>query len=102
MAERPVWDLRVGRDTVAHIWEHGITPEQLFSILERHDFRIFPNRGAGRAAHIMIGLDEHGMCIAIPMDETDEFGTWEVVTAYPCKPGEHVRLLNALGGRRRR
>ncbi|HET7035439.1 MAG TPA: hypothetical protein VFI42_07140, partial [Thermomicrobiaceae bacterium] len=72
-------------------WEHGITPEQVLSILEK-PFTVKKNRKRRRASQKIIGRDEHGQCIAVPIERTDESGTWRPVTAWPCKPSKWREL----------
>lgn len=75
-------------------WEHSITPAQVLSILEQ-PFLVKRNRKRRRASHLLIGRDEHGRCLAVPVEPTHDPIIWRPVTAWFCKPAEETQLARA-------
>lgn len=72
--------------------EHGITPRQALQVLDNNPW-IGPNRRGRRAALVLVGLDDGGECITIPIEPTpggDD--VWRPVTAYPCKKADAIQL----------
>jgi hypothetical protein len=80
-------------DRVAdHIWErHRIDTDQVLSLPERR-YVIVRNHGA--APYRLIGRDEQGRCIAAPIASTDDWLTWNVVSAWYCEKEEQSKLGN--------
>lgn len=66
---------------------HGVTPEQAEQVLDNGP-RIGRNRRERAATHLMIGFDNGGACVAIPIEPAWEPGLWRPVTAWYCKPAE--------------
>lgn len=45
---------------------HAVTPDRVLQVLgNRHV--VLPDRGERRATHIVIGIDDGGSCIAVPV-----------------------------------
>lgn len=87
-----VWDLIVGEEAQDHIWDrHKIDASRLFEMLENRSILI-PNRSSRRASHLLIGTDFSGQCYVVPILPTDTPGTWEVITAWPCRKVDLDRL----------
>ena len=86
--------LLIDVDNEAKFWDHGIVPEQVLSVLE-HSFLVKRNRKRRRAAYLLIGRDEHGQCIAIPVESTHDPLAWRPVTAWYCKASEETQLARA-------
>lgn len=86
-----VTDLVIDDENVEKFWAHGLTPEQVLSVLAS-PFTVKRNRRRRRASLLLIGRDEHGQCLAVPLERTAQAGTWRPVTAWPCKPGEWLGL----------
>ena len=84
-------DFVIDDENVEKFWAHGLTPEQVLSILAS-PFKVKRNRKRRRASEKIIGRDAHGQCIAVPIERTAEAGTWRPVTAWPCKPSEWLEL----------
>lgn len=92
MARYDVWNLDIPEAVEDHIWRHRITAEEVDSVLDGV-YIVRPNRINDRTAtHILIGRDRRGRCIAIPIIETNDTGSWRVVTAWPCKAREQDEL----------
>lgn len=78
---------RVSDDTIA---AHGLTTEQVESILDDR-FVITTNRKNRRAPYVVIGRDYNGQCLAMPVEPTEDPAIWRPVTAWRCKPSEAMR-----------
>jgi predicted RNA binding protein YcfA (HicA-like mRNA interferase family) len=77
---------------------HGIRPRQVIELLDNGPW-IGPNKKRERASHMLIGRDNGGVCITVPIEPTRDPLIWRPVTAYPCsKPDE---LREARGSARR-
>jgi hypothetical protein len=73
---------------------HGISGRQVFQVLD-NPYVVVPNRQNRRALMLLIGQDNGGVCIAIPIEPTEEPGVWRPITAWPCKRNEQ-HLLDRL------
>lgn len=73
-----------------HIWQrHLISGEQVRSVITRRHVII---RNHGRAPYRLIGRDEQGRCIAVPIAPTEDPLTWHTVSAWYCDRDEQHRL----------
>jgi hypothetical protein len=91
-AEPAVEDLYLDAVNVEKIAQHGIVPRQLLEVLD-NGASIFPNREDQSAPYLLIGLDDDGQCLAMPIWPTEIDETvWRPVTAWYCKPSEWARL----------
>ncbi len=70
---------------------HGIAADQVLQVLA-HDYVTVRNRQGRRASYLVIGYDDQGLCLAIPITPTTEQAVWRPVTAWPCKDVERLRL----------
>ena len=75
----------------AKFWRHGLTAEQVTEVLD-HPRRIRRNRRSRPASHLVIGRDERGQCLAIPIEPTHDPTVWRPVASWPCKPGKWALL----------
>jgi hypothetical protein len=50
------------------------------------------NRRRRAASHVLIGRDDQGRCLAIPVVPADHPGEWRAITAWYCKPSEGATL----------
>lgn len=73
------------------MWEHGITPDQLYELLD-HRHVALRNRKNRVADYLFIGRDDGGRCITVPILPTHDPLLWRPVTAWPCKPSEAAAL----------
>jgi hypothetical protein len=78
-------------DNEEKLWQHGLTPGQVMQILE-WPHRIKRNRKNRRASHLVVGHDDQGRCIAVPIEPTHDRMIWRPVTAWLCKPHEETWL----------
>lgn len=91
MARITVLDFRMTRTAESKFWTHGIDVEQVFQMLE-NEYVVDRNRKHRAAGRVLIGRDNHGRCIAVPILPTDDPTIWRPVTAWYCKPAEFAKL----------
>lgn len=72
-------------------WAHGLTSLQVEEILE-NPFTVVSNRKSRRASYLLIGRDNSGQCIAVPVEVTPDPYVWRPITAWRCKISEAARL----------
>lgn len=70
---------------------HGVTKRQMLQVLDNNPW-IGPNRKDRRAPFVMIGLDDGGKCITVPLEPTGDATIWRPVTAHGCKKADAVQL----------
>jgi uncharacterized DUF497 family protein len=70
---------------------HGLSIRQVVEILENTSITL-PNRKRRRGQYLIIGRDNGGTCIAVPIELTNKIGVWRPITAWPCKKGEKTIL----------
>ena len=87
-----VEDFLFDEDNIEKIANHGLTPRQVRQVLSNRPRLITRNRAQRRASHVLIGRDDAGLCIAIPIEATRQSGLWRPVTAWRCKLAEEARL----------
>ena len=73
------------------MWDHGVVQRQTDSVLLGRSV-IIRNRSNRAAPYVLIGRDEQGQCLTIPIVPTSDPLVWRVVTAWRCKPSEFARL----------
>lgn len=90
MARIVIADLDV-TGAVEKLWNHGLTAAQARSILG-HPWVVARNRRGRAAPYLLIGRDEQGRCLTMPIVPTDDPLTWRVITGWNCKPSEAAIL----------
>ena len=70
---------------------HGISPEQVLQVLG-NEHVVIRNRKQRRAVYMVIGVDDGGACIAVPIEPTHDPTVWRPITACRCKRSEWTRL----------
>lgn len=96
MARIDIADLDIVDRVRDKIEERGISPDQLYAVLE--GFRtVIRNRKHRTAPYVPLGRDDQGRCLAIPIVPTDDRYVWRPVTAWYCKPGEEAKLRQRRG-----
>ena len=91
MAWIEIADFEITPAAAAKFWSHGIDQQQVYAVLDHPS--IVTRNQAGRAApYVLIGRDEQGRCLAIPIVPTDDRLTWRPITAWYCKPSEAAKL----------
>jgi hypothetical protein len=86
-----VFDFEIDDDNRDKFASHGLTGEQVDEVLGNR-FVVVRNRRGRRAPYLLIGRDNGGRCITIPIEPTTDPVVWRPVTAWPCKLSEEVRL----------
>ncbi len=70
---------------------HGLDSFQVLQVLS-HRFTVISNRKGRRGTFLIIGTDDSGQCIAIPIEQTYQSMLWRPITAWYCKESERSRL----------
>ena len=91
-------DLAFDDENESEMHAHGIRPRQLLQVLDNGPW-FGRNKKDERASHLMIGRDNGGTCITVPIEATRDPYTWRPATAYPCSKYDEVR--SARGSSRR-
>lgn len=66
---------------------HRLTDRQVNQLLA-NPFIAVPNRKSRRGSYLLVGTDDGGACIAVPIEPTAEPDVWRPITAWPCKDVE--------------
>jgi hypothetical protein len=72
-------------------WDHGLSRDRVLQVLD-NPWIIAPNRRERAGSYLIIGRDDGGCCIAVPITPTHDPLIWRPVTAWPCKDSEAARL----------
>ena len=91
MARITVTRFRYRERAAAKMWRHGVAIRQLDDILANRHV-IVRNRSQRAAPYVLIGRDDQGRCLTIPIVPTEDPFIWRPVTAWPCKPSEAAKL----------
>jgi hypothetical protein len=70
---------------------HGLTPRRVIQVLENNHI-VVPNRRERRAQYLIVGRDNGGACITVPIEPTRDPLVWRPVTAWPSKDYERQWL----------
>jgi hypothetical protein len=70
---------------------HGINTDQVFAVLDR-PWTTTRNRAGRTVPRVLIGRDDQGRCLAIPIVPTDDPYVWRPITAWYCKRSEAAKL----------
>jgi hypothetical protein len=70
---------------------HVLSVRQIIQVLENKHV-IIPNRKHRRGLYLVIGRDNGGNCIAIPIERTHDSRLWRPITAWFCKDSERTLL----------
>ena len=70
---------------------HGLSVNRVIQVLDNLHI-ILPNRKRRRGRYLIIGRDNGGTCISVPIEPTNTFGLWRPVTAWHSKKGEETIL----------
>ena len=83
-------------DNESKFFSHGLTPRRVQQILSNQHL-VVPNRSGRAGEYLIIGVDDGGANITVPIQPTHDRTVWRPVTAWPSKRGERTRLRNATG-----
>ena len=70
---------------------HGLSIYRVLQLLDNKHI-IMPNRKRRRATFFIIGRDNSGTCISVPIEPTHQNGIWRPITAWPSKKSEETIL----------
>ena len=73
------------------ISSHGLSVRQIIQVLENKHV-VIPNRKHRKGLYLVIGMDNGGTCIAIPVEPTYDSKLWRPITSWPCKNSERTLL----------
>jgi hypothetical protein len=91
MAKIPILEFEISLRAESKIWEHRITRRQIHELLGNR-WIVVRNRKNRAADYVVIGRDDNGRCITVPILPTESPTIWRPVTAWYCKQGEAARL----------
>jgi hypothetical protein len=91
MPQIEIEDLAITDAADDKFWSHGLTAKQVRSVLNRRWVAI-RNRPERAAPYVLIGRDDQGRCLAIPIVATDDRRIWRPITAWRCKASEAAKL----------
>lgn len=74
---------------------HGLSMGVVSQVLDNPHV-LAPNRRNRRGMYLLIGTDNGGGCISVPIEPTPHDGIWRPITAWRCKPGEYTVLKRRL------
>jgi len=75
---------------------HGLSVRQVMQILDNVHV-VVRNRERRRGLYLIVGRDDGGACIAVPVEPTYEATLWRPITAWPCK--RHEKTILEKSGR---
>ncbi len=90
-------DLLIDDRNEAKINDHGLSVRQIVQILGNEHMILRNRRRRRTAMYLVIGRDDSGVCITVPVEKTTEPGVWRPVTAWPCKVAERGWLDRQRG-----
>jgi uncharacterized DUF497 family protein len=73
------------------ITNHGLSTYRVLQLLDNTHV-IIPNRKRRKAKYLVIGRDNGGTCISVPIEPTHQSGIWRPITAWPSKKSEETIL----------
>ena len=65
---------------------HGLSAYRVMQVLDNIHI-VIRNKKRRRGIYLIIGRDNGGSCIAIPVERTHTATIWRPITAWPCKKG---------------
>ena len=91
MAHIEIIELNISTGAVDKLWRHGLRPAQVRSVLSRR-WVATRNRRNRAAPYLLIGRDDQGRCLTMPIVPTDHPLVWRVITGWYCKESEAAKL----------
>ena len=91
MARIEIEELEIDEAAADKFWVHGISTDQVEAVLD-HRWVTTRNRAGRAAPYILLGRDNQGRCLALPIVATDHPHIWRPITAWYCKPSEAAKL----------
>ncbi len=91
MSSPEIADFLIDADNEEKFAAHGVSVLQVLQVLENTSM-VTPNRRGRRGLYLVIGRDNGGTCVAIPIESTHVVDLWRPITAWPCKASELGQL----------
>ena len=91
MSTPSIEDFLFDDDNEEKIGRHGLTALQLHQVLD-NDHVVVPNRRLRRGLYLVVGRDDGGAIITIPIEPTHDPLLWRPITAWPSTKHEAARL----------
>jgi hypothetical protein len=91
MARIEILNFDITPEISAHMWEHRVDVDHLYAVIVGH-YIVRRNRATRTAPYLLIGEDDEGRCLAVPIVPTDDPTVWRPVTAWECKRSEADKL----------
>lgn len=82
--------LEFDEDNLSEIEAHGITMEQVVSVLEGQP-KFFRNKKGAAGLYLMVGPDTGGAMLSVPIARTARKGVWRPITAWTSSTGQITR-----------
>lgn len=79
------------RGVEAALMVSGLTAKQALEVLE-HEYVIVPSIDPRSDDYILVGYDNRGICITLPIVPTHEPSVWRPLDGWPCNPEERDAL----------
>jgi hypothetical protein len=73
------------------IGPHSLSASQVVRVLDTMHV-VLPNRKERHGLYVIIGRDNGGACIPIPVESTHEAAVWPPITSWYCKRHEQTVL----------
>lgn len=84
-------DFVIDGENTDKAWRHGVRASQLFQVLENRP-AVIVNRKDRRGLYKVIGRDNGGACITIPIEPTGDPILWRPITAWYSEKWEEAQL----------
>lgn len=85
-----IWDLLFDDRNREKMHGHGISVRQALEVVDECP-RLLRNDAPDGAPFLLVGPDKSGTFVTMPIDPTNEYGTWRPRTAYPSKLSDEAR-----------
>jgi hypothetical protein len=91
MSSPRIADFFIDEENEQKFWAHGLSAEQVLQILG-NEHVVVPNRRRRRGLQLVIGRDDGGACITVPVERTHDPSVWRPITAWLCKDWKRTKL----------
>jgi hypothetical protein len=91
MSRIEIVELNITTTAVDKLWGYGLRPAQVRSVPSRH-WVAARNRTDRAAPYLLIGHDDQGRCLTMPIVLTDDPLVWRVIAGWYCKRSEAAKL----------
>ncbi|MEX0749578.1 MAG: hypothetical protein WD359_02115 [Dehalococcoidia bacterium] len=82
-----ILDLLFDDENLEKMYKHGVKPTQALEVIDNLH-RIGRNRKERRGLYLVVGRDNGGACISMPVEMTHDATLWRPITAWYCKQHE--------------